>query len=141
LDAFGKLTALREDYSEKHTRLLEHQKEFEAFRQNLAERDQRADFIRYQVQELESAKLQAGEEDNLRKERERQANSYRLASAVEDILRLLSESDQAILDPLAKIGSLLKDAVRFDETLSEAMKMWRRPVCLSKSFLRIFITI
>jgi DNA repair protein RecN (Recombination protein N) len=124
LDAFGKLTALREDYSEKHTRLLESQKEFEAFRQNLAERGQREDFIRYQVQEIESANLQAGEEEDLRKERERLANSHRLAGAVEDVLRLLSESDQAVLDPLAKMGSLLKDALRFDETLSEQMKMW-----------------
>ncbi len=124
LDAFGKLTSLREKYSGKYIRLLEYQKGFETLRQNLAERDQRADFIRYQLQEIQSAKLQPGEEEALRKERERLANSHRLASAVEDILRLLSESDQAILDPLARIGSLLKDAVRFDETLSEAMKMW-----------------
>lgn len=124
LDAFGKLTSLREEYAEKYSHLLEYQKEFETLRQSLAERDQRADFIRYQLQEIQSAKLQPGEEEVLRRERERLANAHRLASAVEDILRLLSESDQAILDPLARVGSLLKDAVRFDETLSEAMKMW-----------------
>lgn len=124
LDAFGKLASLREEYSEKYTRLLEYQKEFETLRQNLAEKDQRADFIRYQIQEIQSAKLQPGEEEALRKERERLAHSHRLATAVEDILTLLSESDQAILDPLARIGSLLKDAVRFDETLLEPMKMW-----------------
>jgi DNA repair protein RecN (Recombination protein N) len=124
LDAFGKLIALREAYEEKYTRLLKYQKEFETLRQNLAERDQRADFIRYQLQEIQSAKLQPGEQESLRKERERLANAHRLASAVEEILRLLSESDQALLDPVAKIGLLLKDAIRFDETLSEAIGIW-----------------
>jgi len=123
LDAFGKLASLREKYSEKYIRLLECQKEFETLHRNLAEKDQRADFIRYQLQEIQSAMLEPGEEEVLRKERERLANSHRLATVVEDILTLLSEGDQAILDPLARIESLLKDAVRFDETLSEPMKM------------------
>ena len=132
LDAFGKLVPIREEYAENHARLLKYQKELDTFRQNLAERDQRADFIRYQLQEIQAANLQIGEEEALRKERERLANAHRLASSVEDILKLLSENDQAILDPLARIGSILKDTVRFDETLSEPIEIWETASCSLK---------
>jgi len=56
----------------------------------------RADLLAFQAQEIESAQLKTGEEDELRRERDRLANAENLASLARQALALLDEGSPRI---------------------------------------------
>src|SRR5262249_52982024 len=79
LDSFGKLTeegaALQRAYQHYHT--LE--RDYRRVRQEAQQRQQRLELLQFQLQEIEQAHLQAGEEKNLNQERQLLLKSARLS--------------------------------------------------------------
>lgn len=78
-----------------------------------SDRASRLDLLRFQLQELDSLALEAGEVDDLHAERQKLQNSGRLAEGVASALHNLFESDAA------NANNLIADAVRNVETLVE----------------------
>ncbi|MCB9136275.1 MAG: DNA repair protein RecN [Anaerolineales bacterium] len=84
-----------------------------------AERDavRRADMLTYQLEEIESARLKPGEEEDLKQERTRLANAESLASLAQQSLFLLDEGDPetpAITDHLGQVVQALSQLGRTD---------------------------
>ena len=91
LDAYANSGNLLAAYRKVYQTLQETRRELEALR--AAERDsaQRADLLRFQVDEIEAANLHPGEEDDLRAERIRLSNAEKLAMLAQKALQFLDE--------------------------------------------------
>jgi len=82
------------------------------------DRDSRLELLRYQVQELESLNLQAGEATALETEHKRLANASQLLQTAQQVLGRLEENDEAAVHhALNQSHSDISDLARVDEHL------------------------
>jgi DNA repair protein RecN (Recombination protein N) len=88
----------------------------EAERMRGAERDraQREDLLRFQVGELDAARLRAGEEAELRGELRRLQHAERLTAGLAEAAGLLDEAPQSATERLARVARILQDLGRID---------------------------
>jgi DNA repair protein RecN (Recombination protein N) len=122
----SQLPAALNTYRQTYQRLQQVQRELEEIRQ--AERDaaRRADMLTYQIHEIESARLQPGEEERLREERNRLANAEGLTTAAQQALIALDEGSvesPAATDLLGRVSDAIAALARLDPSqaaLSEA---------------------
>ncbi|MGH7312000.1 MAG: AAA family ATPase, partial [Candidatus Rokuibacteriota bacterium] len=84
-----------------------------------AERDrvQREDLLRFQLSELEAARIRPGEEGELRVERRRLQHAERLAKGLAETAALLVEDPDAATGRVARAARLLRDLGRIDPAL------------------------
>ncbi|MGH7334518.1 MAG: DNA repair protein RecN, partial [Candidatus Rokuibacteriota bacterium] len=85
-----------------------------------AERDraQREDLLRFQVSELEAARLRLGEEDELRVERRRLQSVERLLSGLTEVEMQLDDDRDSALGRVARAARGLRDLGRLDPALT-----------------------
>ena len=93
LDRFAEAVPLREEFARKLDELRVTQNALEQSRSGARERMQRVDLLRYQVEEINRAGLQPGEEEELTAERARLANADRLAHDAAAAYMALAGSD------------------------------------------------
>ena len=93
LDSFGRLEPLLEDYRTAYHRLTELRRQIDSLRMDEAEKARRVDALRYQINELERAELQRGEEEELTARRNFLRNSEKFISAVSEADYCLSGDD------------------------------------------------
>ena len=88
----------------------------EADRLRSAERDrvQREDLLRFQVRELDGARLQEGEEDALRTELRKLQHAERFNAGVAECAALLDEAPQSAAERLARAARVVQDLSRLD---------------------------
>ncbi len=108
--------ALR-DYQSLYAHLQQVERELAEIRQ--AERDaaRRSDMLSYQIHEIEAARLQPGEEQLLREERNRLANAEGLSTLAQQALTALDEGmpeSPAATDLLGQVTDALEDLARLD---------------------------
>ncbi len=119
LDAFGKLTDLREKYTAKAARVRELRSQFKALSDAKANRQRELSLVRFEREDLDNAKLTPGELPLLVKERERLVHAQSLALFTSTVSARLVDDDGAVSEVLAK---LIKDANKwasFDPKLAE----------------------
>src|SRR4051812_13720854 len=93
LDRFAETVSQREEFGRKLDELRATQIALEQSRSGARERMQRVDLLRYQIEEINRADLQPGEEDELTGERARLANADRLATDAAAAYTALASSD------------------------------------------------
>ncbi len=119
LDAYAGVQPERAALAKEVTALMALQHELADLRQNERMLAQRADMLRYQIEEIEAAKLVEGEEEELRAERTRLANSEQLMKSASEAVNLLTGMDddsQAVADMLGQAERSLIQLTRYDET-------------------------
>ena len=119
LDAYAGVQANRADLAKEVTALQEIQSELAELRQNERMLAQRADMLRFQIEEIDAATLTEGEEEELRAERTRLANSEQLMKSASEAVNLLTGMDddtQAGADMLGQAERALVQLTRYDET-------------------------
>ncbi len=89
LDRYAGTTGLRQEVAEGVARLRALQEEIRAVAAEQARQEERAEALRFRLQEIESAALRPGEEEELRLERQRLQNGARLLEAVDRLHALL----------------------------------------------------
>lgn len=93
--------------------------ELDSLERNDAEKERRRDFIAFQLEEIDNAKLSVGEEEPLRQERDRIGNSEALSRLVGkclDTLEWRSERQPGVVDELNYLQSQIEKIVRLDPT-------------------------
>jgi DNA repair protein RecN (Recombination protein N) len=114
LDAFGGLEAERNAFGE----LVRQRNELEAEKAALVVDEktyaQQLDLLRFQVHEIETARLQPDEEEQLTQEHHRVSNAARLLQLSQAALDVLSESETAVLTQAGAVGRLLQELQRVD---------------------------
>lgn len=115
------LPAALSAYRQTFQRIQQIHKELEEIRQ--AERDaaRRADMLTFQIKEIDTARLQPGEEEKLRDERNRLANAEGLSNLAQQALLALDEGTPeapAASDLLGGVTAALENLARLDPAQS-----------------------
>ena len=128
IDSFGNLWPLRRKTGELIRRVRTLTEEMESLQMDEAEKERRIEFLRFQVKEIDEAKLVAGEEEELRDERTLLANAEKLFKNADEAHRLLyameNSASENIAEALAKVRALAevdKNLAALAETLAEAL--------------------
>jgi DNA repair protein RecN (Recombination protein N) len=94
LDRYGELWPYRDRLAELIYQLRTVRRELGSLRRDERELVRRMDLLQYQVDEIEAARLEPGEEHDLSQERIRLANSEQLRQLTDEAYRALYEGDQ-----------------------------------------------
>jgi DNA repair protein RecN (Recombination protein N) len=117
LDRFGSLWPLREQVAGLVQRLRGVRRELGELRRDERELARRMDLLQYQVSEIESARLEPGEEESLVQERDRLANAEQLQSLSEEAFGALYEGGEeqaSAVDLVQMAGRALAGLRRLD---------------------------
>lgn len=119
LDAFGRLTDPRAKYVTKADRVRELRRQFKELSDARQTRQRELSLVRFEREDLDSAKLTPGELPSLSKERERLVHAQSLALFTSTVAARLADDDGAVVEVLSR---LLKDSHKwaaFDAKLAE----------------------
>ncbi len=117
LDRYADTEDLLTPYQQVYRQLQAAQKQLETLHKSERDAARRADLLVYQIDEIEAAHLKAGEEQELREERNRLANAEGLASLSQAALQLLDEGapeSPAVSDLLGSVVESLAQIARLD---------------------------
>ncbi|MBK9779734.1 MAG: DNA repair protein RecN [Anaerolineales bacterium] len=122
LDRYADVAKPLNDYRQTYHSLLTLRHELNDIRKAQADADRRIEMLTYQVEEIESAKLKVGEDEELRKERDRLANAESLAQNAQEALAILEEGSPetpAATDLIGQAAQALAALAKIDEGQSE----------------------
>jgi DNA repair protein RecN (Recombination protein N) len=124
LDRFAQTVPAREEFGRKLGELRATQAALEQSRSGARERMQRVDLLRYQIEEINRAGLQPGEEEELTADRARLANADRLAHDAAAAYTALAGSDDLDLSggavpSLRQSASIFESISAIDATTKE----------------------
>ncbi|MFN3928023.1 MAG: DNA repair protein RecN [Thermoflexus sp.] len=117
LDRYAGVGELRAALAERVARWRTVRREIEQLRQDEREKARRVDLLRFQIEEIEAARLREGEEEELLQERNRLANAEQLAQLADALYRALYEGEgeaPAALDRLSEGARALQALARID---------------------------
>jgi DNA repair protein RecN (Recombination protein N) len=119
LDSFaraeGQLAEYRKHYRKLQTLLAEHA----ALDTAETAREQELDLLRHQINEIRSANLVAGEEEEIENRYKLASNSKRLIELASAVASKLSEADDSILTQLAETQRLLRELEKIDSSIAQ----------------------
>ena len=94
------------------------------------EREQRTEFLRFQINEIEAASLQDDEKRELEDERAVLLNASKLRESAEAAYDLLYGSEGSILENISKAAALVREMSRIDRKAEEGMAILESAVPL-----------
>src|SRR5919201_1123095 len=114
LDRFADAEPLCDRFAALFAKHAEARAELERRRGAGRDRAQRQDLLRFQVSELDAARLRVGEEDELRAGRRRLQHAERFAAGLQEVGSLLQDDAASAIARLARAGRVLSDLGRLD---------------------------
>ena len=136
LDRYAGLLGLREELARRVQEYRSVRRQLERLRAEEREREHRADLLRYQVQEIEAARLRPGEEEELLAERARLQNAERLAMLASDVLMLLEGEELGVLDGIRRASVRLDELGRLDSTQESLAEQLREALYVLQDVAR-----
>jgi len=119
LDSFARAEQQLEEYRKHYRQLQTLLAEHAALNTAETAREQELDLLRHQVTEIESAKLIAGEEEEIEKRYKLVSNSKRLVELASAIANKLSDADDSVLSQLAETQRLLRELEKIDSAIAQ----------------------
>ncbi|HXF86373.1 MAG TPA: DNA repair protein RecN [Anaerolineales bacterium] len=122
LDRYAEVARPLSDYRQAYHALLSLRNELSELRKAQADADRKIDMLTYQVEEIEAARLKIGEDEELRKERDRLANAESLAQNAQEALAILDEGSPempAASDLLGQAAQALTALAKLDPAQRE----------------------
>ncbi|MCL4507578.1 MAG: DNA repair protein RecN [Chloroflexi bacterium] len=122
LDRYANLWDLRQGVTAKVAELRATRKEMQQLIDSARERARRVDMLKFQLEEIRSAKLKPNEETILQDEHTRLANAETLAMYAEEANSALYESSReqpAALDQIEQASRALTNLARFDKQFDD----------------------
>lgn len=130
IDEYAENEKILSEYKEKYSYINKLKNELAALASDEQEKLRRIDLLKYQIDEISSAKLVSGEEDELIKRRDICENAEKISSAANEAYAQLFESDNfqcaydglsVAVSALSQISDLNDDLQSIYNSLSEAM--------------------
>ena len=122
LDRFADDDGLINDYRQVYRQQKAVEKELRELREAEKDAVRLSDLLNYQIQEIDAAHLQPGEEGNLRQELSRLANAEKLSSLAKNALMRLDEGSPespSISDLLGEVVQSLSALANIDQSMAE----------------------
>lgn len=117
LDAYGGAGVLAEDVALRYNRLQGLLAELEVREERRREVESRADFLRFQLNEIDVARLEPGEDEDLEAEAGRHEHAEELAQGAEALHQLLYDGDDPVTDRLGEARRMLTRLAEYDPSL------------------------
>ena len=119
LDAFGDLGGSVDSFHASYKKLIDKKDEIDEFSIDESEKERRIDALKYQIEEIERAKLKIGEYSELASRREILMNASKLTEAVETAFESLYGGDSAVgaVALISEAQAQLEHAARYSEGL------------------------
>ena len=114
LDAFSHSEGIRQSYAEVWRRLGALRDEHDGLASSEAALERELALLRHQVEEIQAAELQPGEEESLQTRYSLAANSRRLIEISTAVAQELTESEPSILSRLGDTARLLRELEKLD---------------------------
>jgi DNA repair protein RecN (Recombination protein N) len=124
LDAYAGNEALCGQVSTAHRAVMALRRELEALEERRMAAAERADFLRFQADEIEKAALKAGEEEALEDEARRLSHSEELTTLSAGLHRALGGGDSSLVSRLASLRRSVDQLVRIDPTQEEIRELY-----------------
>jgi DNA repair protein RecN (Recombination protein N) len=124
LDAYAGNGDAVERVRAAHASVLEIERELESLEARRREAMQRADYLRFQADEIEKANLRPGEEDELEDEARRLTHSEELTSLSAGLYDAPISADQALVGELGGIRRAVDSLVRIDPSQAELQELY-----------------
>ncbi len=128
LDEFGGLNGAAKVFGELFHKYLVTKRELEQCERDQKSQIEREHFLKFQCSEIDSAALQAGEDQKLEEEKRIFSNAERLYSIVNESYEALYEGQKSVLDCLKSVNSQIEEAIRIDPALTEIAKSVERAI-------------
>jgi len=122
LDRYAEVSRPLSDYRQTYHALLNLRNELNELRKAQADADHRIEFLTYQAEEIEAARLKPGEDEELRHERDRLANAESLAQNAQEALAVLEDGSPdtpAASDLIGQAAQALEALAKIDSAQSE----------------------
>jgi len=122
LDRYAEVSRPLSDYRQTYHALLNLRNELNNLRKAQADADRRVEFLTYQAEEIEAARLKAGEDEDLRHERDRLANAESLAQNAQEALAVLEDGSPetpAASDLVGQAAQALAALAKIDSAQNE----------------------
>lgn len=122
LDRYAEVASPLSDYRQTYHTLLNLRRELNDLRKAQADAARRVDMLTYQAEEVEAARLKPGEDEELRKERDRLANAESLSRNAQEALVVLEEGSPetpAATDLMGQVAQALAALAKIDSAQNE----------------------
>ena len=123
LDAFAGQTELVAEMRAAYDELAEVRREREALEARRREIEQRADFLRFQLNEIDEAEIEPDEEEGLEAESRRLEHAEDLARLSESLNQALYESETSVAEVLGALRRELSELIRIDPSQEPAREL------------------
>src|SRR5215831_16073193 len=122
LDAFGRTLDLRARCQQAYQAWNDLRAQVRTVEAEAADRNQRAEMLRFQHHEIEQAGLQPEEDEVLQAERQRLVHACRLGELAQTAYEGLQGDDQGVLSQLTRVIRVLSDLVHTDESMEDTQQ-------------------
>jgi len=119
LDAYAGLENLKANYQKDYNDFRSLQKKLGMLLEQIQERDERIDYLRFQIDEIEKSNLQPDEEEALNLEKNLLVTSEKRASLVKELLDDLYEQDGSVIEKVSKIKRSFDELSELDSQLGQ----------------------
>ena len=128
LDAFGRLQSQRDSFAQLVQRRAALEGEKAALVVDEKTYAQQLDLLRFQVNEISGAKLQADEEAQVEQDYQRSSNAAKLLELSQGALAVLDGEDNALLTQAGALGRMLHELQRVDAGASALVTLHEQAV-------------
>jgi len=128
VDSYADLYTLREKYREEYKKMTSALSEIERLSSDEREKERKTELLSYQINDIESAELKAGEEEELDSEKKMLKNFRQIAKQVSTVYRALYKNDKGMSatrlvdiahDTLESMTEFVPEASEYAERLYE----------------------
>lgn len=123
LDEYASASDLAQDVAAAWHRVRELRADLDDLERRRRDAEQRADYLRFQVNEIESAGLKPGEEPELAAESVRLEHSEELAQLATSLSNALYAGDESLSTQLGEVRRVLDHLVRIDQSQADAREL------------------
>jgi len=118
LDAFGGLLVLRAEYTDRYNRFQSLRERCRTLEARNRQREEREDFLRFQIQEIDGAGFAAGEDVLLAEEKKILMNAQKLADLAAAAHEALYGRERSVLEDLKAVMTAVAEIRKIDPRLA-----------------------
>ncbi|OGL43391.1 MAG: DNA repair protein RecN [Candidatus Schekmanbacteria bacterium GWA2_38_11] len=122
VDDYGSLLPLRDEVSSRFLKLQKIDEEISELKKSYGEKAQKQDLLLFQIQEISTANIKPGEDEESKREKEILKNSLLLTQTVHKACEVIYDSDNSVYSLLSSILPELSRISSIDEKLSPFSK-------------------
>ncbi len=120
LDYFANVISLRTQVGETAQELRKYARKKKELESKEKEREQRLDFLTYQINEIQKAELRPGEEEELRQERNILKNAEKINLLIDKALEISYEQENSASSLLSRLQNIIQELSSFDHSFKSS---------------------